>query len=148
MTAVNSIEYFTTSSVGQLTADAAIQHEAAWPAIEKVIRKRAEWGPPIVIDGWFLRPKQVAELDLDCVISFWLVVDAAVLAEREGRNVDFFGRSISPEQMLQNFLGRSLWYNELIRDQATTLGLNILKQDGRASVEALCDIAMTQVRDG
>jgi adenylate kinase family enzyme len=40
MTAVNSIEYFTTTSVDQLTADATVQHEATWPAIEKVIRKR------------------------------------------------------------------------------------------------------------
>ena len=93
MTAVNSIEYFTTSSVDQLTADATVQHEAIWPAIEKVIRKRAAWGPPIVIDGWFLRPPKVAELDLERVISFWLVAEPAVLEERERRNVEFFGRS-------------------------------------------------------
>jgi 2-phosphoglycerate kinase len=144
MTATDSIEYFTTSSVDQLIADASLQHAATWPAIDKVIRKHATWGPPVVIDGWFLRPKKVAELDLDSVLSFWLVADPAVLEERERRNVEFFGRSADPERMLRNFLGRSLWYNELIRQQATDLGLHILKQDGSASVEALCATALRQ----
>jgi 2-phosphoglycerate kinase len=149
MAAVNSIEYFTTSSVDQLAADATVQHEAIWPAIEEVIRRRAASGPPIVIDGWFLQPKKVAELNLDGVISFWLVADPAVLQERERRNVGFFGRSANPEQMLQNFLERSFWYNDLIRRQATELGLHILHQDGHASVDALCAMAMKHVeRDG
>ena len=102
MTVVNSIEYFTTSSVEQLAVDATVQHEATWPAIETVIRKRAAWGHPIVIDGWFLRPTKVAELDLDGVISFWLIADPVVLEERERKNIEFFGRSPNPEQMLQN----------------------------------------------
>jgi 2-phosphoglycerate kinase len=144
MSAVNSVEYFTLSSLDQLIADATAQHEATWPAIEKVIRKHAAWGPPIVIDGWFLRPKRVKALNLDGVVSFWLVADPAVLEERERRNAEFFGQSTNPAQMLQNFLGRSLWYNELIREQATALGLPILHQDGHASVDSLCAIAMKQ----
>jgi 2-phosphoglycerate kinase len=131
--------------VDQLTADATVQHEAIWPGIERVIRKRAAWGPPIVIDGWFLRPRKVAELNLDGVTSFWIVANPAVLEERERRNVEFFGQSSNPEQMLNNFLGRSIWYNELIKREATELGLNVLKQDGNFSVDALCAMAMTQV---
>jgi hypothetical protein len=145
MTAVNSIEYFTTRSRDQLIADATVQHEATWPALEKVIREHAGWGPAIVIDGWFLRPRNVEELDLDGVISFWLVADPAVLEERERKNVEFFGQSTNPQQMLQNFLARSLWYNELMREQATALGLPVLHQDGHASVDALCAMAMQHV---
>lgn len=145
MSSVSSIEYFTTSSVDQLTADATLQHGAMWPAIDKVIRRRAAWGLPIVIDGWFLRPKKVAELGLDGVVSFWLVADPAVLEARERRNIDFFGRSSDPERMLRNFLGRSFWYNELIRQQATELGLHVLEQDGSASVETLSTMAMSRL---
>lgn len=144
ITAGKSIEYFTTSSVGQLITDAAAQHEAAWPAIENVIRKHALWGPPVVIDGWFLRPRKVLELNLDGVISFWLVAGPGVLEQRERRNVKFFGQSTDPEQMLRNFLGRSLWFNELIREQAAALGLPILHQDGHATVDELCAMAMKQ----
>jgi len=49
--------------------------------------------------------------------------------------------------MLNNFLGRSLWYNELIEDQATKLQLPILRQDGNASVEELCDIVISDGSD-
>ena len=82
MSVLNHIEYFTTRSVDQLKADATVQHEATWPAIEKVIRNHATWGSPIVIDGWALRPKRVAELDLGNVTSLWLVAEASVLEER------------------------------------------------------------------
>ncbi len=140
VTGVNSVEYFTTCTVDQLKADASAQHEAIWPAIESIIRKHAAWAPPIVIDGWYMRPEKVANLGLANVTSFWLVADPAVLQERE-RGQEFFSRSSDPEQMLQNFLGRSLWYNDLIRQQAEKLGLKILHQDGNASVEDLCAIA-------
>jgi 2-phosphoglycerate kinase len=128
-------------AVDKLIADATAQHEAIWPAIERVIRVRASSGSPIVIDGWYMRPEWVTELGLDSVASFWLDVDPAVLEGRE-RGQDFYGRSSDPERMLQNFLGRSYWYNDLIRQQAGRLNLNILHQDGDASVEELCDTAM------
>ena len=142
MSAVNYIEYFTRSSVDQLKADAAVQHEATWPAVEKVVRNHSTWGSPIVIDGWALRPDKVSRLDLDNVVSFWLVATQSVLEEREKKNVDFFRDSPDPERMLENFLARSAWHNDLIKEQATELRLNILHQDGQASVEDLCSIAL------
>ena len=121
--------------------DATLQHGATWPAIENVIRHRAAWGPSIVIDGWALRPQRVAKLGLDNVHSFWLLAGPGVLKERERQNSEFFGKSHDPERMLQNFLGRSLWYNDLIKAEATRLRLPILLQEGNASVESLCAAA-------
>lgn len=140
----DSIEYFSTSSVAQLIEDASIQHEATWPAIETVIRKHSRWGPRIVIDGWALRPGKVA--GLENVISLWLVADRGVLEQRERANVAYFGKSRDPEGMLQNFLGRSLWYNDLIRQEATRHRLDILQQNGYASVDQLCSEAMERIR--
>jgi 2-phosphoglycerate kinase len=146
MTRRDSIDYFTTTPIAQLREDASVQHEATWPAVEQVIRKRARRGPPIVIDGWSLRPGRVAALGLSNVASLWLVADRSVLEERERRNVEYFGRSPDPERMLQNFLGRSLWFNDQVEQEATALGLDVLRQDGRASVEALCAGAMERIR--
>jgi 2-phosphoglycerate kinase len=146
MSKAPATEYFTNTSPAQLVADADAQHEALWPAIEAVIRTHVARGPRIVIDGWSLRPEKVARLDSGCARSLWLVVAPAVLEERERRNVDFFGRSPDPERMLRNFLGRSLWYNDLIRRQAIDLGLPILEQDGIASVDSLCDQSLALQR--
>jgi hypothetical protein len=53
------------------------------------------------------------------------------------KNANWLRGSSDPEKMLENFLARSLWYNELIREQATELQMNILLQDGERTVEEL-----------
>jgi 2-phosphoglycerate kinase len=51
MSRVNHVEYFKTSSVDQLIADAKQEHEALWPVVEKVIRNHASHaGSAIVIE--------------------------------------------------------------------------------------------------
>ena len=130
--------YFTSTPAERLIADASEQHEATWPAIERVIRAHASWRDPIVIEGWALQPNRVIQLGLDNVSSFWLFVEPSVLEERERRNIEFVQGSADPERMLANFLARSGWYNDLIREQANSLGLPILYQDGDSTVEALC----------
>jgi 2-phosphoglycerate kinase len=136
------LEYFTNSSVEQLKADATLLHDAAWPLVEQVVRKHATWGSAIVIDGWHLRPTKIARLDLTNVWSGWIVASAAVIEERERKNVEWMRDSSSPERMLENFLARSLWYNELIEKQATELQMNILHQGGEKSVDDLCKIVL------
>jgi 2-phosphoglycerate kinase len=140
MSTGDSVGYFTTTASDKLIADAKVQHEATWPAVEKVIRSHAaDWGSPIVIDGWAMRPDWVAKLALDNVVSYWLHVKPEVLEQREKQNMDFFGQSADPERMLRNFLGRSYWFNEFVKEQAGSLGLPVLEQDGTVTVEELCE---------
>lgn len=138
MRTVPHIEYYTNSSLEQLKADATARHEATFPMVERVIRKYVALGKGIVIDGWHLRPGWVAKLALDYVSAHWIVIDHHVLEEREKQNVDFFQESPNPDKMFQNFLGRSLWYNNLIKEEATELGMNVLYQNGALSVDDLC----------
>ena len=145
MQGLNYIEYFTGSSLERLQADATRQHEAAWPAVEKVIRNHASWGSPVVIDGWALDPRRVAQLDLNSVMSFWLVAGPGVLEERERRNIAFTRDSPDPERMLKNFLARSLWYNQLIKEQAGELQLNVLEQNGELSTDELCRMVLEKL---
>ena len=138
MSLVNYVEYFTTTPVDRLKADATVQHEATWPAVERVIRHHAAWGTPIVIDGWALRPDKVARLALENVASYWVVTDPSFLEERERANIEFVSDSPDPERMLKNLLARSIWFNELIRKQTKEHRLNVLCQDGGTSVQELC----------
>lgn len=39
--------------------------------------------------------------------------------------------------MLENFIARSLWYNEFIEAETTTHGMPILRQPGNATVDQL-----------
>ncbi len=122
MNSPSAADYFTTSSVDKLTEDATAQHQAMWPAIERVIRVRTAMNSPTVIDGWHMRPKWVADLDIGGLVSIWLVADPTVLEEREHTLMKSLGRSSNPGQMLENFLGRSFWHNDLIKQQAEKEG--------------------------
>lgn len=131
-------EYFTTSSIDRLQADANAQHGAIWPLVERIIRKGATWGPSIVIEGWYLRPHLVAKLELDNVWATWIIVEPSVLEARERQNTSWLQDSPNPDRMLENFLARSLWFNELMHKEATAFGMKVLKQDGTATAEELC----------
>ena len=146
MRIVPYLDYFTNSSVDQLKSDADLQHEATWPFVKNLILKHSTWAPsPIVIDGWHLRPSRVAELDLDNIWSGWIVISPAVLVEREKKNLNWLQGSSSPERMLENFLARSLWYNNLIKEQASALQMTILPQTGNVSVDDLCNMILKTI---
>jgi 2-phosphoglycerate kinase len=146
MRKVPYLEYFTNSSVDQLEADANVQHEAAWPHVKSLILKHAKWAPsPIVIDGWHLRPGRVAELNLQNIWSGWIVISPSVLMEREKKNLEWLQGSSSPERMHENFLARSLWFNDLIKEEAASLQMNILPQTGDVSVDDLCNMILKTI---
>jgi 2-phosphoglycerate kinase len=134
----NFAEYFTNTSVDQLIRDAELQHAAIWPAVERTIRNHASWGTPIVIDGWHFRPDWIQALNLEAVSAHWLVIEPSVLEAREQKNVEFFGSSANPQQMLSRFLGRSLWWIQLVESHAIAIGHQVLRQDGTKSVDDLC----------
>jgi adenylate kinase family enzyme len=79
---------------------------------------------------------------LAAVCSGWLVIDTAVLEACERNNEAWLKGSADPERMFRNFMGRSLWYNNLIRQQADLLQMNVLFQDGTKSVDDLCEMVL------
>jgi len=96
-----------------------------------------------VIDGWYMRPSWVAQLKLKNVWSGWIVASPEVLKERE-KKISWYQESTDPDQMLENFLGRSLWFNDLIREQAIKHNLTVLLQPGDKSVDQLCNLVLEQ----
>ncbi|MCB8928227.1 MAG: zeta toxin family protein [Ardenticatenaceae bacterium] len=138
-------DYFTNSSVNELIADATLRHEGSWPMVRQLIQKYTKQKRGIVIDGWHMRPEWVADLQLENVWAGWLVIDPDVLEARERKNEAWLEGSADPERMFTNFMGRSLWYNSLIEEQAKALQMNILYQDGTKSVEELCQLVLANL---
>ncbi|GJM41023.1 MAG: hypothetical protein DHS20C20_13050 [Ardenticatenaceae bacterium] len=138
-------EYYTNSSVDQLIADATLRHKGTWPMVQQLINKYVNLKRGIVIDGWHIRPKWVADLKQKNVWAGWIVIDPDVLEARERQNEAWLKGSTDPERMFANFMGRSLWYNSLVKEQAETLQMNILYQDGSKSVEELCQIVLGEL---
>jgi len=135
------LEYCTDSSVEQLKIDTMLQHEAVWASVKRVIRKHAMMGDGIVIDGWHLLPSRVAELKLDNVWTGWIFIEPEVLEARE-KSGNWYQNSSNPERMFENFMARSLWFNTLMKEEASRLNMNILYQDGNKSVDDLCNMVL------
>lgn len=148
MRRVPHLDYFTHSALDQLQSDTEEQHRAVWPLVLELVRKRTQWAPlPIVIDGWHIRPRSVAAMGLEHVWAGWVVASPSVIEARERQNASWTRGSSNPDHMLANFVARSQWFNELVRTEATELGMNVLYQDGTATVDDLC-AAVLSTRSG
>lgn len=135
----NAVEYFTNTAPPQMVTDAVAQHTALWPAIVAVIQRRTMSEQPVVIDGWHLMPTLVAGDRLSSAHACWLDVDHDVLAAREQVVSDFYATSPDPERMFNNFVARSVIWNDRMAREARELGMQIMHQDGTRSVESLAD---------
>ena len=134
----SSIEYFTVTEPAALLDHAERAHGALWPSVEALIRHRAAFGPPIVIDGYHLLPERLDSIDLENVLAVFLDVNHAVLEARE-RSLSWYDQSDDPEAMVTNFLGRSKGWNDRISSAAREHGFTVVKQDGTRSVEQIVD---------
>lgn len=139
------LAYFTNGHPEQLIADAIATQDAAWPVVRGVLRRRQLVGHPVVVDWWLLDPRKVAATAPRGTASAWLHIDADVLLERERANQEFFRASSDPQRMLDNFMARSLWRNQLVRDAAAQLHLPIIHQDGSRAVEELTDEVISRL---
>ena len=142
---VSHLNYFTETRPADLILDAKAQHTAAWPIIVKVIRKYVSQKSGVVIDGWHLWPERVADLDIDGLWPAWIWIDPKVLRQREEANIAWTEGSSNPQQMLDHFMQRSLWFNQFYKEQADALGMTVLIQDGFQTVEQLCTAAQTHL---
>lgn len=133
------VHYFTEGPKQTLVSDAERREEAMWPVLERVISSHLGSGAPVVIDWWLLRPATVAGLVDERVRSFWLHIDPGALWDRERSNTGWMDGSADPTRMLDNFMHRSLWRNDLVAGEAEELDLPILYLSGGEPVGALAD---------
>lgn len=140
------VPYFTGGPPQRLIDDALELERATWPVVEALAAKHLRDSPPIVIDWWLLRPSDVVALDQALVGSVWIHIDPDVLWDRERRNTGFVAGSPDPERMLENFMHRSLWRNELVVREADELGLAVLRLDGSEAPDVVVDLAVEALR--
>lgn len=133
------VSYFTEGPKEKLVSDSLAQEEAMWPVLDRIISFHVTTASPVVIDWWLLRPRDVAGLGKDQVASVWLHIDPEKLWERERQNTDWMQGSLDQNRMLDNFMHRSLWRNELVAAEAAELGLTVLRLTGREGVEVLAE---------
>jgi len=120
-------EYYIARTVDELFNDALRRHEAAWPGIEEVIRAHANWGAPMVMEGWSLLPDKVAGLGLPNVASVFIILDAVTLEHRLRNESEFTEVASDKEAMIRKFVARSIRYGHLVEGVAESLRLPVVR---------------------
>jgi 2-phosphoglycerate kinase len=139
-------EYYVTRSLEALIADVSLEHQAMWPAVQRVIHKHATWGAPIIIEGWSLWPERVIQLRLPSVHALWLVAPEETLRDRMGKAGKFSAGASDEEAMRQQYLARSFWYNTRLQEAVHTCGLPSIAVPLRAPVQAIVAMCLEQLR--
>ncbi len=139
-------EYFVTRSPDALIADISLEHHTMWPAVQRVIRKHATWGQPIVIEGWHLWPERVTQLRLPNVHALWFVANEETLHERMVKAVEFYGGASDEEAMMRHYLARSFWYNARLKEAVKKFALTSIALPPRAPVHAIVAMCLQQLR--
>lgn len=134
---IGSLEYFTAGPPERLIADAIALEQAMWPILMRLIERHGPGQAPIVMDWWLFNPDLVSGASDPVIRSVWLHIDPVALDRRERSLTEFRDGSSDPERMHENFMHRSLWRNDLIRERAMALDLPLVRQPGERSVEEL-----------
>jgi 2-phosphoglycerate kinase len=129
-------EYYISRSPEQLIAEAEQYHAALWPALAQVIKNHLTWAGPAVIEGWALRPEDIAGYKE--LASCWLIAPRELLESRLRAEVDFYRGASDEEKMIRHFLARSMRYNEIIRAAAARLHLPSIAIESDVPPEAIC----------
>ena len=133
-------EYYIASSKDQLVLDIDNHHKALWPALLTLFKNHSTWGSETVIEGWALRPSYVSKL-LGDISGIFLLSDDSLIEDRTRASAFSVGSS-TPEIMIQKYFERSLWFNQLLRDQVSQFGLNAISISMGMKAEDIADECM------
>jgi 2-phosphoglycerate kinase len=129
--------YYASQDIVQLIMDAERFQEAIWPAIERTIHDHATWSPPAVIEGWALQPERVVKLPLTGLASMWLVASEEVYEQRLRNDREFLQGAPDVEKLIRQFVRRSLWYDQYLRQIAPHYRLPLLEVSPATTPEDL-----------
>jgi 2-phosphoglycerate kinase len=140
-------EYYIVNSLEQLIQDCNEGHERLWPALRALMQKHEDWGHPVVIEGWALRPSFVHSLTGN-ISGVFLLADK-VLIEKRVRASNFSEGASNVELMIERFCRRSFWYDAYLRDEVMRLGLKAIEIfDGMHPKEVVDECLRLLARDG
>ena len=120
-------KYFIKNSVARLVADAEYCIEGLWPAVKKIIIKHTEQAAPILIEGWHLLPKKLAQLDLPNIFSIWLVTQRDFFEQKIAQQAELFRQIPMGQELSRKFIDRSAIVNDNIRQAASSWKLPMVE---------------------
>ena len=133
-------EYYVARNTNELILDINNQHDAIWPALLALFKNHSTWDSKTIIEGWALRPSYISKMSGDITGIFLLSDDS--LIESRVRSSNFSNGASDPETMIQRYIERSVWFNQLLKEQVAQHGLNALSISTDMKPEDIADECM------
>jgi len=139
-------EYYVHHTADELIFHTLERFKTFRSAIEGVIKSHIAREIPIVIEGWGLWPEEIKNLNLSNVGMVWLVADEALLEQRTRNITPLYKGASDEEKMIQNYVGRSIWYNSQTIEAVARLGIQSIKVSEKLSAEDLSDALLNVLK--
>ncbi|MDF1880753.1 hypothetical protein JHD50_05450 [Sulfurimonas sp. MAG313] len=130
-------EYYVHHTADQLVLHTIERFKAFHSAIENVVKSHVIKESPIVIEGFGLWPEEIKNLNLPNIGMVWLVADELLLEKRTRSIKPLYEGASDEERMIQNYVGRSVWYNSKVIEAVGRLNIPSIKVSDELSAEAL-----------
>ena len=128
-------DYYAQRTPQQLIDDIVTYHKKLAPAIARLVEEHADWGDPLVMEGWALYPELVRKIENEQVFSVWLIAGEGLLEQRVRMNTSFSGN----EKVMENYLARSEWHNRTMLEQCVALGRKFIRVELGMTTEEIVD---------
>lgn len=133
-------EHYLSLSVDELIEDVLRHYKMnVWPLIERIVTSHSTdaLSDRVIVEGSALWPESVAGLSLGNIAAIWLTAGEDTFKRRIHEASDYPGRSARERVMVDQFLKRTVRYNEQMMDAVRRLGLASMSVEDAAGVDEL-----------
>ncbi len=141
--------YYLEFSVKKLIAHSKKRLHFLKPAYISVIKSHCNtWSTPAVIEGCGLFPELVSKLDSINIGSVWMVTNENLLKKRLRNDESFLAGCSDKEKLINQYTGRSMWYNREIEEQAKKYKMKTIRITGKQSIAQLTRQILILLKQG
>ena len=124
-----------------LTAEQLRHYERMWPAIASLVEAHAfrDGADRLIVEGSGVWPDRVVQLNIPKVAAIWLTASPETLRTRIHAASRYAGQTDEQRGLIDNFIGRTDQYNQMMLASVRRLGLASIDVDSLPSPDALVD---------
>jgi hypothetical protein len=133
--------HYSALSVADLTTEQLRHYGRTWPAIESLVRAHGGESRPggLIIEGSGVWPDRAAGMTGSAVAGIWLTASAETLRERIYSASRYSELTGHERFLVDQFLGRTERYNEIMLSAVRRLGLPMVDVDSAPSLDGLLE---------
>jgi 2-phosphoglycerate kinase len=141
-------EHYLSLSLEELIEDVLHHYKRLQPKIHSLIMTHVtdKSTSPLILEGSALWPEFVSQLKVDNTAAIWLTASDSLFETRIHHESQIEKAKATEKKMIQNFLARTLRYNEEMMRSVNELGLASINVESASSLDDLSNKCLKLLR--